>query len=219
MLGCRGSSNGFKKLLTSKTTGHIIVRMNKREQKKEEILLAGMSVMKESGYNGTSVKDIVDAAGVPKGSFYNYFDSKESFALDAIDFAANDGRGYAEAVLKASDVAPLERLMNFFKSGTDCACEHEFKVGCFIGNMCQEMADSSERIRCKLDQVLNGNTRMIASVIEEGQSDGTISSSGDAKMLAEFLFNAWEGALMRAKAAKSRTPLDAFLKMLVEILE
>ena len=57
--------------------------MNRRADKHEQILEAGLEVMFLNGYNGTGVKDIVEAAGIPKGSFYNYFESKEDFALQA----------------------------------------------------------------------------------------------------------------------------------------
>lgn len=192
--------------------------MNKREDKKEAILLAGMGVMKAQGYNGTSVKDIVDAAAVPKGSFYNYFESKEAFALEAIEHAAREGRAQLELMLSDRSRCALERLNRFFVSGIDCACDSEFKVGCFLGNMCQEMSDSSELIRSKIDQALKSNVTAIAMVIEQGQLDGRINQDIDAKTLAEFLLNAWEGTLMRAKAAKSREPLDAFMSTIGRVL-
>ena len=188
--------------------------MNKREDKKEAILLAGMDVMKAAGYNGTSVKDIVDAAGVPKGSFYNYFESKEQFALDAIEHAGTEARNHASTLLTDTSLLPLERLTRFFESGIECATSNDYKQGCFLGNMCQEMADVSDDIRNTLDQSLNKLTRMLAKVIIEGQQNGTFKSTQDAQVIAEFLFNAWEGALMRAKAAKSCTPLQAFKSML-----
>ena len=192
--------------------------MNKREDKKEAILLAGMDVMKAAGYNGTSVKDIVDAAGVPKGSFYNYFESKEQFALDAIEHASAEGRANAATLLEDTTLAPLARLTQFFESGIECATNNEYKQGCFLGNMCQEMADASDDIRNALDQCLNKLTRMLAKVIQEGQQNGTFKSTQDAQVMAEFLFNAWEGTLMRAKAAKSCAPLQAFKSMLSTVL-
>ena len=192
--------------------------MNKREDKKETILLAGMDVMKVAGYNGTSVKDIVDAAGVPKGSFYNYFESKEQFALDAIEYASTEGHAHAANMLENEALPPLERLTLFFELGIECAASNDYKQGCFLGNMCQEMADVSDEIRSTLDQCLNKTTRLLADVIEEGQQNGTLKSAQNSQVLAEFLFNAWEGSLMRAKAAKSCKPLQAFKIMLSSVL-
>ena len=192
--------------------------MSRRDSKKEAILLAGMEVMKAHGYNGTSVKDIVEAAGVPKGSFYNYFESKEQFAIEAIDYAAAEGHEFLARALGDSSKCAVARLSGFFSSSIDCACDSKFKVGCFLGNMCQEMSDTSDAIRARLDKVLEGNTRLIADVIEQGQERESIGRDLDPKLASEFLFNAWQGALMRAKAAKSRAPLDAFMAMLGKTL-
>ncbi len=182
--------------------------------KKEHLLDSGIDVMKGQGYNGTSVKDIVDAAGVPKGSFYNYFDSKEAFAIEAIEKMAAQSLEDGQRQLSNSAMAPLDRLHGFFAGNIDQCCDDKFKVGCFLGNMCQEMADNSEQIRLKIKYVLRKHTQMIAAVLEEAKQQGEISTSMDSNTVAEFVFNAWEGALMRMKASKCREPLDAFLAML-----
>ena len=175
--------------------------------------------MKINGYNGTSVKDIVDAAGVPKGSFYNYFPSKESFAIEALeavsceDYLANKQR------LSADGTPALKRLQDFFESTTRNACDGEFKVGCFFGNMGQEMADSNEAIRKKVKAVLKRNTGLFVEVLEEAKQAGEIKSDASTEVLGEFLMNAWEGTLMRMKASKSRQPLDVFLNMLPKVLK
>ena len=97
--------------------------MSKRESKKEHILQAGLEVMKAHGYNGTSVKDIVDAAAVPKGSFYNYFVSKESFAVEALEAVAGEDYLQNRKLLSSGGPDPLQRLQNFFEENTRQACE------------------------------------------------------------------------------------------------
>lgn len=191
--------------------------MNKLNSKKDQILWAGLEIMKTHGYNGTSVKDIVDAAGVPKGSFYNYFDSKESFAVEALDAVAAEDFLASRKLLSVADKSPLQRLQYFFEQSALHSCDCEFKVGCFFGNLGQEMADSNEAIRQKVKQVLNRNTEMIAEILDEAKQTGEIRQSAKTDVIAEFLFNAWEGTLMRMKASKSRDSLDAFLSMLPRI--
>jgi TetR/AcrR family transcriptional repressor of nem operon len=106
--------------------------------------------MKIHGYNGTSVKDIVDAAVVPKGSFYNYFPSKESFAVEALQAVADESLSASRDLLASGTGSPLQRLRSYFEQNASQACEDDFKVGCFFGNMCQEMSDSNEIIRGKV---------------------------------------------------------------------
>jgi len=89
--------------------------MNKSELKKEHLLNAGLNVMKSHGYNGTSVKDIVDAAGVPKGSFYNYFASKEIFAIEALEAVACETYQTARHQLIEAKGPALQKLHDYFK--------------------------------------------------------------------------------------------------------
>ena len=96
--------------------------MSRLNSKKDHILWAGLEVMKIQGYNGTSVKDIVDAAGVPKGSFYNYFDSKENFAVEALEAAASANFQQMRAQLHDVTVAPMERLKNLFENQINLCC-------------------------------------------------------------------------------------------------
>jgi TetR/AcrR family transcriptional repressor of nem operon len=191
--------------------------MGKRESKKEHILRAGLEVMKIHGYNGTSVKDIVDAAVVPKGSFYNYFPSKESFAVEALQAVADESLSASRDLLASGTGSPLQRLRSYFEQNASQACEDDFKVGCFFGNMCQEMSDSNEIIRGKVRQILVRNTELFEQVLDEAKAAGEIAAGADTGMIAEFVMNAWEGTLMRMKASKSREPLDAFLGMLPQL--
>ena len=192
--------------------------MSKREAKKDHLLTCGLEVMKTRGYNGTSVKDIVDAASVPKGSFYNYFDSKEAFAIEALDKVATESYESSRSHLKRQETSPVERLRAFFSQGAEYASGCDYKVGCFFGNMCQEMSDSNEAIRQKVQQILKRKTRLISEVLAEAKERGQLAPDTDTDAMAEFLFNAWEGALMRMKASRCRGPLDAFLIMLERIL-
>ena len=188
--------------------------MNKREQKKEHILQHGLAVMKRSGYNGTSVKDIVDAAGVPKGSFYNYFDSKEGFAIDALDYEFSQNFKESQRQLLNPTKPPLERLHIFFSNMADALSEAGFEAGCFVGTLCQEMSDTNPTIRTKVRRLLSKNAGLVSEVLLEAQNNGDIDAALPVPALAEFVFNAWEGALMKSKASKCREPLDAFLTTL-----
>lgn len=191
--------------------------MSKRELKKDYLLEAGIKVMTTRGYNGTSIQDIVDAANVPKGSFYTYFKSKEDFAIEAIEMVAAERIAAVKRLISDRSIPPLERLKTFFESSVP-GCDANLNGGCFIGNMCQEMSDSSEAIRIKVRQMMRNKTQMVEDLLEEARIDGSLKSTVAANSLAEFLFNAWEGTLMRMKATKCREPLNAFLVALPSIL-
>jgi TetR/AcrR family transcriptional repressor of nem operon len=192
--------------------------MSKRELKKDHLLDAGLKVMATRGYNGTSIQDIVSAADVPKGSFYTYFKSKEDFAIAALEKVTEERMQHNRHMLGNREIPPLERLTRYFQENIG-GCENNLNGGCFIGNMCQEMAESSEAIRLKVRQMLRNNTQAIEDLLEEAKLNGNLKSKLPAATLAEFLFNAWEGTLMKMKASKCREPLNAFLAILPELLE
>ncbi len=191
--------------------------MSKRELKKDYLLEAGIKVMATRGYNGTSIQDIVDAANVPKGSFYTYFKSKEDFAIAAMEMVSEERIQSSKRLVGDRTVPPLERLKVFFESNVP-GCDSNLNGGCFIGNMCQEMSDSNEAIRIKVRQMMRNKTLIVEDLLEEAKLDGSLRSAISANVLAEFLFNAWEGTLMRMKATKCREPMDAFLSALPSIL-
>jgi TetR/AcrR family transcriptional repressor of nem operon len=192
--------------------------MSKREQKKDYLLDAGLKVMATRGYNGTSIQDIVAAANVPKGSFYTYFRSKEDFAIEALEKVTEQRMEQNRHLLNDRSICPQERLVRFFVENIG-GCEENLNGGCFIGNMCQEMSESSEAIRIKVRQMLRNSTQAIEDVLEEARLNNGLISHLPSSVLAEFLFNAWEGTLMRMKASKCREPLNAFLAVLPELFE
>lgn len=190
--------------------------MSKRELKKDHLLDAGLKVMATRGYNGTSIQDIVNAADVPKGSFYTYFKSKEDFAIEALEKVTDERMLQNRHLLNDRSICPQERLTRFFVDNIG-GCEENLNGGCFIGNMCQEMSESSEAIRIKVRQMLRNSTQAIEDVLEEARLNNELKSQLPSPVLAEFLFNAWEGTLMRMKASKCREPLNAFLIVLPEL--
>ena len=192
--------------------------MNKRADKKDSILCAGIDVMHGHGYNGTSVKDIVDAAGVPKGSFYNYFESKEVFALEAIEHVAAQRDACVAAVLEDASRPPAERVHALYAGFIEFACGEEFRKGCFLGNLCQEMSDTSEAIREALRAKMRDYSKALAHVIAQAQAEGRMQFA-EPPVLAQMICNAWEGALMRTKADNCREPLDAFMLMLERFIQ
>lgn len=188
--------------------------MTRAGDKKERILERGMEIMFRQGYNGTGVQDIVNAAGVPKGSFYNYFDSKESFVVEGVTRAAKQAYARADSLLSDTSIPPLQRVVRYFEQGVACQVEAGFAGGCLVGNLCQEMADVSESLRSRIDSLMCGQVELIRRCLVEAKERGDIPTDKNPDDIAEFVFYAWEGALIRMKAAKTKEPLDAFLRVL-----
>lgn len=183
-----------------------------RPSVREELLTAGVSVLHRRGFNASSVQDITDAAGVPKGSFYNHFDSKETLGAAAVVRYAQRSQAYL-AVLHDKKLPPLARLRKCFEGLNRLAASNHFCSGCLLGNFGAELSDQSGLIRSRVAQAFAAWAETIAGVIAEAQAAGSVAKDFPPETLAGFCLNAWEGALLRAKVDKSGQPLDQFMSV------
>lgn len=177
---------------------------------RDKIVDAALDCFQALGFSACGVQEIVDKAGVPKGSFYNYFKSKELLAVEVLEVYA---KGSRRELLSDKSVAPLERLRAHFKFLASRYAGFGYSRGCLIGNIAAETSDNMPVIRKALAQSLTNWTKLVAAVIREGQSDGSIEAGIDAEQIARFLINSWEGAVIRMKIANSRQPLDDFFSL------
>ncbi|MBV8790229.1 MAG: TetR family transcriptional regulator C-terminal domain-containing protein [Mycobacterium sp.] len=177
---------------------------------RRRLLAAGLDLVHAHGFAASGVKDITDAAGVPKGSFYAYFPSKEAFAAAILERYWADIEERLLPILEA-DGAAQERIARFFHALAD---EHEagdFLLGCLIGNMSLELGGTSEPVRTELVSILDRWGAALAACVLDGQrGSGGVRKDLDASELASQLIEAWEGAALRGKVTRSRTPYDRF---------
>lgn len=179
---------------------------------REQIVTAGLAALHGKGFNATSVQDITEAAGVPKGSFYNHFESKDALGAEVVQRyrAAAEAR---RAVLKDSKLAPLLRLRRYFEALNSIGAESGYSIGCLLGNFGSELSGQSPLIRGHVAAAFDHWGVDVAAVIAEAQRAGDMSKDLAPKAIAAFLVNAWQGSVMRAKVEQDRAPLDLFLKV------
>lgn len=185
-----------------------------KEKTKAILLEAGKQVFLAKGYNHAGIEAILQAAGVPKGSFYYYFDSKEDFGLQVINRFAECYQENIDRYLGDRMLAPLDRLRGYFESVCERLESQQCRNGCLVGNLSQEMADQSEVFRARLEEIFAGWVAGYAECLAEAQAAGAISAHLDVQELAEFWLNSWQGAVLRAKATRSTKPLRTFLNVM-----
>lgn len=191
----------------------------KKNMKKNEIIKKSIHVMFEKGYNGTGVKDLTDAAGIPKGSLYNYFENKEDYLKEALYLYYNEMSKRQFDILSDESLEPLERLKNFYSimiEGFDD--EYRCKFGCFVGNITQEMSGTSEEIQKVTNEIHTEIVQKITGCLTEAIKRGDLPEHRDAADLGEFIVSSWQGALLRIKASGDKKILENFYKILVDIL-
>lgn len=187
-----------------------------RSQTKELLLEIGRKTFLERGYNHAGIECILQAAGVPKGSFYNYFESKEDFALQVVDRFAACHDAVLDAHLLDRSRRPVDRLRDYFSSvierlETDQGCR-----GCLVGQLSQELAEQSESFRARLEAIFTRWVDRFAECLTEARDAGEVELGGEVRPFAEFLLNSWQGSLLRAKSARSTVPLRTFMQMTMD---
>ncbi|HCJ28027.1 MAG TPA: TetR family transcriptional regulator [Pseudomonas sp.] len=195
--------------------------MNNRARidKRELILAKGAQVMTRRGYHGTGVLEIVQAAGIPKGSFYHYFASKEDFALQALDHLYTPRLERYQAALNNSALNPRERILGYYAELVAHFARQECpEYHCFIGSLSFEMAELSQPIGQQVEAILLRSVEVLAACLEQAREEGEIDPNTDCQALAEFIGNAWEGALLRMKVGRSVVALEVFLTQLERLL-
>ena len=189
-----------------------------RENVRDKLLAAGLATIHRFGFNGSSVEDITRAAGVPKGSFYNHFQSKEALAAEIVGLYWQGATDASLQTLGDRTLPPVERLKRYFSVLAEGLAGCDYKQGCLIGNLSTELANQSDVVRERLGSLLGRWTETLADCLHEAQDAGQISSDLDTTALAAFLVNAWEGTVLRSKVDRDGQAAAQFNQILLWVL-
>jgi TetR/AcrR family transcriptional repressor of nem operon len=178
-----------------------------RQSLRAEIVDAALDQFHTHGFNAAGVKDITDAAGAPKGSFYNHFESKEALAVVALQRYGTTRR---LDELGDTSVPALQRLREHFQFPRQENEARDYTRGCLIGDFGAEISDHSVAIRDAVRDSLANWAAALAGAIADGQREGTIRSGIDPRTTARFVLAAWEGTLISMRAERSSVAFDDF---------
>lgn len=174
---------------------------------REKLLDLGVKLLTEQGYHGTGLQEILTAVDIPKGSFYGYFGSKEQYGAEVVRHYIEPFIHQLGAHLQNPQLDALSALRVYFN---ELICESErlnYKGGCLLGNLMGEIGDTSEIARAALQTAVHRYRDMIKTALARAQHDGSVRADISAESLADFLVNAWQGALLRMKIERSVAPL------------
>ena len=164
-------------------------------------------------------QEITQGAGVPKGSFYHYFESKEDFAIQALHFYYLPRLERFARALGSAEGSPRERILRCYRDLIGYfANQEEPSHQCFIGSLCHEKADESQPIGYAASAILQRSTEVLAECLQQAQASGELSAEQDPLALAAFIGAAWEGALLRMKIDRQIAPLRVFITQLERLL-
>ncbi len=189
-----------------------------QKYKKEDILEAGGALIRKQGYHNTGINDLLKTCNIPKGSFYNFFKSKEDFAVKLIEFYGIKMLSFIENILQDQTLSPLQRIKKFYTQLIDFNAQEGWTSGCLVNNMMSEVGSLSPKLGEASDKVFWIWVETIAKCIKEGQNLGEIGTKYSSIELAEYLHTSIYGGLTRVKASKNAAPLKLIYKISMHTL-
>lgn len=185
-----------------------------KDSTRSALLHAGARIIREKGYNHAGLQEILQISGVPKGSFYHFFASKEEFGLAIIASDTEAHNQEMERYFGDLSLSPLQRLRRYFEAKCEGFESLRCREGCLLGNLGQELADQNETFRLRIEAFFANWRSQLAVHLAEAQLAGEIPTHLEPNRLADFLVNSWEGALMQMKVRKDSTPLHIFMDLI-----
>ena len=189
-----------------------------QRETREALLHAGMRLLTEQGFLSTGIDTVLREVGVPKGSFYNYFASKEAFGLAVLERYAAYFAAKLDRWLLDESRPPLTRLEDFVTDARAGMARHGYRRGCLVGNLGQEVTQLPDGFRAQLEAVLCDWQARLATCLRAAQQDGSLAATVDCAELAAFFWIGWEGAVLRARLVQSDAPLVTFIRGFLALL-
>jgi TetR/AcrR family transcriptional regulator, transcriptional repressor for nem operon len=178
---------------------------------RERILEAGAQAIGTKSFEGCGLAEILDLAGVPKGSFYHYFGSKEDFGIALIEKAAEEFLELLRPIVGDRRRSPVKRLRAIFEKGRDECAANGAARQCLIPKLAVETSQLSRPVRAAVKFAYDQWAALLARVIREAQEAGEIDRRQDPVRLANVLVMLWEGATIRMQIDRSLQPVEDFL--------
>ena len=188
-----------------------------RPSKRAEILDAGVLALHARGFAQTSVDAIALSAGVPKGSFFGHFGSKEAFAVEALNLYFARWLEVADAIAADTALSPAAKVKAMIQAAADGDGSDAYR-GCLIGNLSVELAAHSESVRSCLTVIFREWEKPFARVITAAQDNGEWINHGPPPQLARHIVNALQGALLRSKVDQSKEAIEDFYALVFGLL-
>ncbi|MGB1238902.1 MAG: TetR/AcrR family transcriptional regulator [Pseudomonadales bacterium] len=190
--------------------------LDSQRDTRAELIRSGLEHLTESGFIASGIDKILKSVGVPKGSFYFYFSSKEDFGHAVIDSYASYFANKLDAALLDESEEPLQRLRNFAEKAKQGMEKHQFRRGCLVGNLGQEVDVLPASYRAKLIDIFACWESKVSACLELALMRGQLNRQVDCAQLAQLFWLSWEGAVSRAKLEQSAKPLDNCIEHFLE---
>lgn len=183
-----------------------------------DILDAGSEVIRKNGYHNVGVNQILKACDIPKGSFYNFFESKEDFVNKAVDRYGQFGLERITFFMTDPAKSPIERLKWFYAENIEANKADGLNGGCLVNNLSMELGSGNPKTAQIIDQWFNKWVDKIADCVREGQAQGEIIDTMSAREIAEYLHAGFSGTFPSMKVRRNTEFMDSWNRMTFEFI-
>ncbi|WP_198034140.1 TetR/AcrR family transcriptional regulator [Acidihalobacter ferrooxydans] len=184
---------------------------------RQRILDSGHRIMAAEGFSSVGLNKILQAAGVPKGSFYHYFKSKEQFGQSLLEDYFRHYLALMDQSFSDANVPALQRLMGYWEhwlSNYESTCQDQ---QCLVVKLSAEVADLSESMRLTLRDGTDRIIGRLAKCIADGVADKSLPAL-DPLPVATLLYELWLGASLLTKLHRNSEPLVKALETTRQLL-
>lgn len=195
-------------------------RLKRSEQTREALIEAGIAQLSEHGYHGTGIKQILDEVSVPKGSFYNFFDSKEAFVAEVIGHYSGNLLSQLNDFIEGEgkSLSPVEQLRSIYRYSLKQYASHEFKKSCLVGSIATEISAESEMCRIELERAMKKWLKFFCVIFTEAQTQQLVRDDISPADMAAVYWAAWEGSLIKMKMSADTKPVKKIMELMIETL-
>ncbi|WP_250510771.1 MULTISPECIES: TetR/AcrR family transcriptional regulator [unclassified Caballeronia] len=175
---------------------------------RENIIAVGQRLIGAKGFSAVGLNEILTEAGVPKGSFYHYFGSKDAFGVALLESYFEDYLNDLDQTLAQPGLSMAQRLTNYWSIWQETQSFFDCQGKCLAVKLGAEVADMSEAMRATLKRGTAGIVRRLASAIEIGVAEGSLSIESDPQSVAQSLYQLWLGASIMVKIVRNTQPFE-----------
>lgn len=186
---------------------------------KEDVLKTGLGMFCNKGYNSLGIDEICKVTGMTKGAFYNAFQSKEQFLIEAILLYAKINVNRIKAQLQPrKKLSAYERLFQFYINMLEVQPKVNF-MGCFINNIMSELGAANEKVGLAATKAFDEFIDAIEPTVREAQQNKELNSKWKARQMTELFHATFYGSLTRAKSSKDHQQSIKTIKLLFNNLK
>lgn len=183
--------------------------MGRVSDAKERLMDAVRELIWRGSYGSTTIDQICEKAGVKKGSFYYFFESKADLAIAAIESEFGRHRQELDSIFSPT-VPPLDRLRNYCDYGYRLQTEMKRQCGSVLGcplfTLGSEVSTQEALLRAKIEEILDYKLRYFESTIRDAHAAGLVNAP-DAAAKARMLMAYYQGLLTEARIKNDLEPL------------